>query len=616
MQNSDLSFAGSTVLTAQLYPDNDNRLDPQPIQTYPGSDPASPSDGAGDLLASPLNGTNQSDRLKARRFSFILSLNLTGKQRTDYGLHEQLGPTSFWNHARFTNNDAAAATSTIDYDLPDLGPGDWIDWAQHLPPDIPITKTIHDDALETFAAYYAPWCAVVDMSAFTKDLIICNCVSRKPKPIPPPKRTVAYSPLLHNAVVYMGLQLLRDVWPESFKALQGCFNTHCSRLIEEEAGDPGPGTVRALNLMSSCNNAIKETSARNTGYIYFGMAFATGQALGLNLNCERYVTSGQMLEKERNVRDATFWTLLLQDLVSAPEPLHDDPLITQLRAMSAGRPPMISDPVIEVHFPQIDVDMDNMPWVTPSRTAFKDVAPGCSGARGMRSTVFHWSCKLMYLLRAALDSIMGSPHRSARVLEIARDLEQWYTQQPFTFPHAQPLPHVLLLHMVYHVTTIYLFRPYYRSHLDITPAPSDRCKSAALAISELLKTYETTHGLRRSPATTVPVVFAAATIRLLSSVSEQSTGPELDKNVRALNELIEHMGQIALTWTEARRGLNVIISLRSEWLPGFAETETELPVPSVVPEILDPDQPLGYPREWDEWLLGQELSYHFFPTSV
>jgi hypothetical protein len=76
------------------------------------------------------------------------------------------------------------------------------------------------------------------------------------------------------------------------------------------------------------------------------------------------------------------------------------------------------------------------------------------------------------------------------VVAIAHELETWTREQPFSRPTSYPLPHVLLMHMMSHLIQIYLFRPYYRSQLDISPTPAERCGQAAESVAELLRVSE------------------------------------------------------------------------------------------------------------------------------
>lgn len=57
---------------------------------------------------------------------------------------------------------------------------------------------------------------------------------------------------------------------------------------------------------------------------------------------------------------------------------------------------------------------------------------------------------------------------------------------PIKDASACPLPHVLLLHMLYHLVVIYLHRPFYRAPSDTVPASADRCNEAADALLRLL----------------------------------------------------------------------------------------------------------------------------------
>ena len=158
----------------------------------------------------------------------------------------QFGPTSLWSYARDTSKPSSATPSAIE-----LRSGDWIDWGRNLPPELDITKAVHDAALAVFGAYYAPWCMLVDMPAFLRDLDTCNLVSRVPRTPAPPKRTVDYSPLLHCCALHMGLHMGRDRWPEMAASMGKAFHTHCAPLILEENESPLTSSPKALALFAS-----------------------------------------------------------------------------------------------------------------------------------------------------------------------------------------------------------------------------------------------------------------------------------------------------------------------------------------------------------------------------
>ncbi|KAK8845357.1 hypothetical protein IAR55_006070 [Kwoniella newhampshirensis] len=386
------------------------------------------------------------------------------------------GPTSFWSYAP----DASQGTLTPQSEKVDLRPGEWVDWAQHLPHGLNITKNIHDAALNRFGAYYAPWCMAVDMPAFLRDLEACNLVSATPTSSPTAKRTSSYSPLLHNCALLLGLHFSREIWPDLATTMSAMLPQHCSSMVTNETDDPNLSTPRALALYAACLNLRTDKSAHNIGYIHFGMAFACVQALGVNLKCDHLVDAG------------------------------------------SGRPCMTNSHS-DIPLPSIETATDDETWPY--------VGPGnpINGAKSMRSTVFHWSARLACILRQVVDIALSTDNeyvdRDSRVEGLLAKLESWYRDQPFRQPKSHPVPHILMMHMVYHLTVIYLLRPYFRAALSIDPSPAQRCEQAADAITELLTVFDGTHGLRNSVAS------------------------------------------ITYTWIEARRAFEIIKFLRSEWLP-------------------------------------------------
>ncbi|TYJ56773.1 hypothetical protein B9479_002543 [Cryptococcus floricola] len=505
-------------------------------------------------------------------------------KRPEGGSLMQFGPTSLWSYAQDSNQ---RPTNLTPHQHPsvDLKPGDWIDWARALPQDLPISKHSHDRAISLFETYYASWCMVVDMPAFLRDMELCSLVTRIPQESTSPTRTASYSPLLHNCVLYIGLHLGQDEWPDLVQAMDGVFDKHCAALIMGEVEDPSTSTLRALNLFATCLNVRKDNSARNSGYIYFGMVFASGQALGINLNCGHLVRSGQITYDEWELRNNTYWTVYQQDL---------------LRAIASGRPPMLAGQP-EIAFPTVNPSTDSTIW---HKKKPQDQPGLADGLPSMASTVFHWSARLSCILRKVMDTHLYSGKSEpqggdSRILAIAHELDNWHIDQPFQQPLSHPVPHLLVSHMMYHLTAIYLFRPYYRSQLDIVPSPAARCDNAAKAITELLRAYDYEHGLRNAVATLIPIVFATATIHLLALVSNHA---DITSNVEALDEAAWFMTQLKPSWIEASRGLEVINALRAEWLPEQTASidVSQLPHSQAIPHFESEE----LPKELHEWLLG------------
>lgn len=81
---------------------------------------------------------------------------------------------------------------------------------------------------------------------------------------------------------------------------------------------------------------------------------------------------------------------------------------------------------------------------------------------------------------------MTAAGRERAVLHLAHEIEGWRTRQPFSQPALYPLPHVLNMLLLCDMIQIHLFRPYYRSSLEVDPSAKDRCDQAAASGIDLL----------------------------------------------------------------------------------------------------------------------------------
>ncbi|OCF55966.1 hypothetical protein L486_06723 [Kwoniella mangroviensis CBS 10435] len=515
------------------------------------------------------------------------------KSTSGNGPSVQYGATSIWTH---DNYDAPTAPSN-DSRGPELLPGEWIDWGKNLPPTLMrvLTKTIHDRAIDHYAAYYASWCMVLDSEAFKRDLVICNISSIDLQPSSSPKWTSHYSPFLHNVILGLGLYYNREAWPEAFAALKECFVDHCTRLFKQEFERPPLSALRAVNLFATWVQHLLSTyvnancplrclnqppmGAHDYGYTYYGMTVAMIQVLGLNINCEAYVTQGRMSRLEYESRNAAYWAAYLYDL---------------LRSISAGRNPMIAIPRPEIPFPVISGEVDDTPWCSSASSIGQETRLGhtLNGIKSMRSTVFHWTARLGCLLAKVVDTLYSTKNepvnRDEVIDEISSSLNNWYNEQPFADPKFIPLPHVILLHIAYHLTRIFLFRPFYRSNVtSLEVSPASQCDRAAKSILGLLKLYDRYHGLRYGVGTFMNATFTSATVFLLRAVEDQADPVNLNsrQSSKDIEEITYFMSQLAITFHEAGRGLNILQSLCSEWLPSLASNREDTGLNSQVEAI-------------------------------
>lgn len=82
------------------------------------------------------------------------------------------------------------------------------------------------------------------------------------------------------------------------------------------------------------------------------------------------------------------------------------------------------------------------------------------------------------------SSSNGESTREESAWDLLQQLETWHDRFPLAHPDMNPLPHVLLLLMTYHLVVIFILRPFYRS--TSTTIPAQKCQQAAQSILYLL----------------------------------------------------------------------------------------------------------------------------------
>lgn len=74
--------------------------------------------------------------------------------------------------------------------------------------------------------------------------------------------------------------------------------------------------------------------------------------------------------------------------------------------------------------------------------------------------------------------------QNEELFKLSHELDLWYNQYPLTPPESHPVPHAIILVMMYHLLRIFVFRPFYRSSVTIA---AGKCDEAADSILRLLR---------------------------------------------------------------------------------------------------------------------------------
>ncbi|KAI8155696.1 Nitrogen assimilation transcription factor nit-4 [Colletotrichum sp. SAR 10_70] len=370
--------------------------------------------------------------------------------------------------------------------------------------------------------------------------------------------TVYCSPLLVNAILSLGAH---------FTSVPGAYGTpgdsrtkgehffaEAKRLIVEndEFERPKLTTVQALAIMS-----VREAGcAREAkGWVYSGMAFRMAQDLGLNYDDGGGTSTDKKNFGEQAVdaRRITFWGCFLFD-----------------KAWSnyLGRLPQI--PKNSYNVPKYDVfpNEDAELWspYTDAGSDHTNRQPSRTRAVGLQfSTLCEISSDLLLFFYHPnhIGRSSGKAVELKKLSELHRRLEDWRKELPQELePREGQLPHVILLHMFFHLQYIHLFRPFLKYTPAASPLPSHVsprriCTANAGAMSKLMRLYKKSWNLRQICNIAVYMIHSACTIHLLN-LPEKTAKRDIIHGVK-------HLEEIAEDWPCARRTLSIISVLARKW---------------------------------------------------
>ncbi|KDR76970.1 hypothetical protein GALMADRAFT_95630 [Galerina marginata CBS 339.88] len=443
------------------------------------------------------------------------------------------------------------------------------DWSRHLPQAVPLDRRSHDKALDLLFKFFTSWCLRIVPDLFLRDMY--RALSA-PASDPPPK-TPHYSPMLHNALVALGLAFLDEHRFRDLKARQYFANTAKS-YIEAECRKPNLSVIHALSILASFHSSQGD---QTLGYLYFGMSARMAQALGLNIDCTEWVKLGLIEEPDRLDRHWANWTTLTQDVCWS---------------LYVGRDFCVSPPTDvdakELSMPFVDLELDQMPWV--------HAPAGIDPQPNYLTKTFEATCELLMISRRIMDVINGlnrSRNRPFVVDELISDIDlKLNTWRGGLAPELEvtvksrptATPHKLMLHLAYWWLFILLHRPFF--HRKGRPIYStDReidhvklCRRAAENIMELSSTWRTLYGLRYCPITLIQTVFSAGTVYLLTAMQAGSgiriAQKELNHSLGQQKVVLQYLNEIGKSWQCATNIAGILSGLMNEQLKPVLERKT------------------------------------------
>ncbi|KAI0669742.1 fungal-specific transcription factor domain-containing protein [Trametes maxima] len=275
------------------------------------------------------------------------------------------------------------------------------------------------------------------------------------------------------------------------------FAEDAHKLLDRKYQTSRPSTCQALLLL-----AIREfgMGAMDEGWLYSGMALRMAIDLGMNRNADSWTTDGTtpvFTDSEKQIRKHIWWSCCICDKLSAVwlgRPIT-------FRANDYSTPVPDSDEVDEIETWQ--------PY--PPGSLGHDFVP--QPARLM--TTFQEACHLSVIITDVMDKIypvQPSSETPRRLLfeQLETRLAKWIISLPEHLRYssndknANPLPHILMLHIEYQAAVLLLHRALGSTnpavHNDTLSLKAfDVCTSSAAQITSMAEIYNSRFGLDKAP---------------------------------------------------------------------------------------------------------------------
>ncbi|KAI0304328.1 hypothetical protein B0F90DRAFT_1704613 [Multifurca ochricompacta] len=350
-----------------------------------------------------------------------------------------------------------------------------IDWARHLPQDVPLTQLEHDRLLDLLFRFFASW--------------------GLPCQIPPAAQTAHYSPMLHNALLAVATAFSDDPTIKD-PVSRRRFADKAKSCLEDECELPKLSAMTALSILANYHSSENHPTL---GYIYFGISARMSQALGLGIDCSPWVEAGLITHAGMLDRNWALWATFCQDTTWS---------------LYVGRNFSTTS--------YVDSQTIPVPFVSPDLDQFLGIWPPDENDRPNHiSATFAATCSLMQIARDIANVVLK--------------LSTWKNDL-FLIPQPHQLMLHMTYHWLAILLHRPFYRRR-RSYEDIDDN-SDHiktCNRAAAEIMELAGLWRRHFTLRYVPITLIQVVSAAATIFVVAAVQAVS-GPRVAYGALELSE--------------------------------------------------------------------------------
>ncbi|CAI7627405.1 unnamed protein product [Penicillium viridicatum] len=363
------------------------------------------------------------------------------------------------------------------------------------------------------------------------------------------------SALLVNAILALGCHF--SSWqgafddPQNLATAGNHFFREAKRLVLEndELENAKLCTVQAFALMS-----VREAGCgrEGKGWVYSGLSFRMAFDLGLNLDSAT-LGADSLSDEEIDARRITFWGCYIIDKCWSNY-LGRQPQLTSTNA-NVPKFDVLPQEEIELWSPYTDSGVGHE-HTQPSRT--RAVALQISKLCEISSDVL-----VFFYHPTELESSQPKQSELKKLSDVHTRLEAWKNKLPRELMAKEgQLPQVLVMHMLYQLQIIHLYRPFLKYTKANTPLPSHVsprkiCTQAAATVSKLLRIYKRGYGLKQICNIAVYIAHTTCTVHLLNLP---------DKNAqRDVIHGLKNLEEMAEGWLCARRTLRILDISANKW---------------------------------------------------
>ncbi|KAJ9493182.1 hypothetical protein VN97_g79 [Penicillium thymicola] len=363
------------------------------------------------------------------------------------------------------------------------------------------------------------------------------------------------SALLVNAILALGCHF--SSWqgafddPQNLATAGNHFFREAKRLVLEndEHENAKLCTVQAFALMS-----VREAGCgrEGKGWVYSGLSFRMAFDLGLNLDSAN-LGAHSLSDEEIDARRITFWGCYLIDKCWSNY-LGRQPQLTSTNA-NVPKFDVLPQEEIELWSPYTDSGVGHE-HTQPSRT--RAVALQISKLCEISGDVL-----VFFYHPTELESSQPKHSELKKLSDVHTRLEAWKNKLPRELMAKEgQLPQVLVMHMLYQLQIIHLYRPFLKYTKANTPLPSHVsprkiCTQAAATVSKLLRIYRRGYGLKQICNIAVYIAHTTCTVHLLNLP---------DKNAqRDVIHGLKNLEEMAEGWLCARRTLRILDISANKW---------------------------------------------------